>query len=136
MAERKKAEVQIIDALKADTDIMRMTKGNIFQFFAPTNTQGHSDVFIVVNRYESVPIDRTFSNDISLLRVKVEIVIYSKEYQHSIKAIECVREILDRDINTKYIGSNDGEIGLDPVEVSNATWIPFRLDYQVMERLF
>lgn len=132
----KKSEVIVIEALKADDDVMRITKGNIFQYFAPTNTQGHSDVFIVVNRYESIPIDRTLSNDISLLRVKVEVVIYAKTYQASVEAINYVRDVLDRDINTIYIGSNDGEIGLDPVEVSNSTWVPFRLDYQVMERLF
>lgn len=132
----KKAEVILIEALKNSDDVMRITKGNIFQYFAPTNTQGHSDVFIVVNRYESIPIDRTFDNDISLLRVKVEVVIYAKTYQSSVEAMGYVREVLDRNINTIYIGSNDGEIGLDPVEVSNATWVPFRLDYQVMEKLF
>ena len=127
----KRAEIQVIEYIKTLPEVVKAAKGSVYMSVAPINEQGKSDVFITVNRYESVPLDRTFSDAVTLLRVKVEIVVYGKAYEQVSSVVKAIQMAME----AKWEGACDGEIGLDPIQISNTVWNPFRLDYQIMESL-
>lgn len=126
-----KAEVQVKEYIASIPEVVNITKGHIYTGFAPANTSGATDAFIVVTRFESVPLDRCLSDPVNWLRVKVEITIYGKTYDK----ISKLTEIIQKAMEIKWEGASDGEIGLDIIELSATEWSPFRLDYQIMENI-
>jgi hypothetical protein len=126
-----RAEVKVLEYIKTIPEVVNLTKGHLYNKFAPINTGGRAEVFVIVDRYESVPLDRTFADEVNWLRVKVEIVIYGKSYDKTSR----VTELIQRAMEQKWTGASDGEIGLEPIELSNTVWLPFRLDYQIMENI-
>ena len=125
----ERTEVKILNFLKSVPEISTLTKGNIFQYFAPINTHGKTDTFVTINRYDTVPLDRTFADEVSWLRVKIEIVIYGRTYEKLSQTVAAIQRAME----TEWPGASDGEIGLEPMELSNTVWVPFRLDYKIME---
>ena len=126
-----KSEVLVKEYLETIPEIVNLTKGQIYTMFAPSNTSGVTDAFIVVNRAETVPIDRSLADEVNWLRVKVDVDIYGKAYDKVSSLSERVRKTME----LKWEGSSDGEIGLDSVELSTTVWKPFRLSYQIFERI-
>lgn len=126
-----KAEVQVKEYIASIPEIVNLTKGHIYTGFAPANTSGATDAFIVVSRFESVPLDRSFADEVNWLRVKVEVVIYGKTYDKVSKLTDLIQKAME----IKWEGASDGEIGLDVIELSATEWMPFRLDYQIMENI-
>ena len=126
-----RAEVEVLEYIKTIPEVVNLTRGHLYNKYAPINTGGKSDAFVIVDRYESVPLDRTFADEVNWLRVKVEIVIYGKSYDKTSRITELIQKAMER----KWMGASDGEIGLEPIEISNTVWLPFRLDYQIMENI-
>ena len=126
-----RAEVQVKEYLASIPEIVNITKGHIYTGYAPPNTAGSTDAYIVINRFESIPLDRSFADEVNLLRVKVEVGIFSKVYDKVSK----LTGIIQKAMESKWPGGSDGEIGLDVLELSATEWIPFRLDYQINENI-
>lgn len=126
-----KAEIQVKEYIASISEVVNLTKGHIYTGFAPPNTSGATDTYIVVSRFESVPLDRTLADPVNWLRVKVEISIYGKSYDKISKLTELIQKAME----IKWEGASDGEIGLDTIELSATEWLPFRLDYQIMENI-
>lgn len=122
-------EIAVRDYIQSIPEIRNLTHGHIYTKYAPINTGGKTDTFVVVDRYESIPLDRTFSDTVTWLRVKVEVTIYGKNYDNTVKVTELIQKAMEQ----KWEGSSDGELGLEPIEISNTVWMPFRLDYQIYE---
>ena len=127
----KRVEIQVLEHIKTIPEVRNTAKGSVYMYYAPINEQGKSDIFITVNRYESVPLDRTLTDEVTWLRVKVEVVVYGKSYALLSSVVRAIQESME----SEWEGASDGEIGLDPIEISNTVWIPIRLDYQIMENL-
>lgn len=127
----KRAEIEVLEYIKTIPEVRNAAKGSVYMYYAPINEQGKSDIFITVNRYESVPLDRTLNDEVTWLRVKVEVVVYGKSYALLSNTVRAIQKCME----DRWEGASDGEIGLDPIEISNTVWIPIRLDYQIMENL-